>query len=51
MRIVVDFPAPLGPSRPVTLPGATVKLRSSTATLSPKTCRRFSTSIIRAPSV
>src|SRR4029450_11964314 len=33
--MVVDFPAPLGPRNPVTLPGRTVKLRSSTASLSP----------------
>jgi hypothetical protein len=31
---VVDFPAPFGPRNPVTLPGCTTKLRSSTATLS-----------------
>ena len=30
--IVVDFPAPLGPRKPVTRPGATVKVRSSTTT-------------------
>ena len=35
MRIVVDFPAPLGPRKPVTTPGLTVKLRSSTAVWSP----------------
>jgi hypothetical protein len=35
MRIVVVFPAPLGPRKPVTIPGRTVKLRSSTATVSP----------------
>ena len=34
-RMVVDFPAPFGPRNPVTLPGCTTKLRSSTATLSP----------------
>ena len=33
MRIVVDLPAPFGPRKPVTIPGRTVKLRSSTATL------------------
>jgi uncharacterized protein YcnI len=34
-RIVVDLPAPFGPRKPVTMPGWTVKLRSSTATLLP----------------
>ena len=34
-RMVVDFPAPLGPRNPVTWPDGTVKLRSSTATVSP----------------
>ena len=34
-RIVVDLPAPLGPRNPVTTPGRTVKLKSSTASLSP----------------
>jgi hypothetical protein len=31
MRIVVDLPAPFGPGKPVTRPGWTVKLRSSSA--------------------
>jgi hypothetical protein len=35
IRIVVDFPAPLGPRKPVTIPGRTVKVTSSTATFSP----------------
>src|SRR5437588_438748 len=35
IRIVVDFPAPLGPRNPVTIPGRTVNDRSCTATLSP----------------
>ena len=35
IRIVVDLPAPFGPRKPVTLPGSTSKLRSSTATTSP----------------
>jgi hypothetical protein len=34
-RMVVDFPAPFGPRKPVTWPDGTVKLRASTATLSP----------------
>src|SRR5215217_3716121 len=36
MRIVVVLPAPLGPRKPVTEPGSTVKLRSETACTSPK---------------
>ena len=35
MRIVVDLPAPLGPRKPVTLPGWTTKETSSTATVLP----------------
>jgi hypothetical protein len=35
MRMVVDLPAPLGPRKPVTVPGAMVKLIESTAILSP----------------
>ena len=35
MRMVVDLPAPLAPKNPSTSPGATVKVRSSTASLSP----------------
>ena len=34
-RRVVDLPAPLGPRNPVTTPGCTSKLRSSTATVGP----------------
>ena len=34
-RIVVDLPAPLGPTNPVTLPGATVNDRPSRATACP----------------
>jgi hypothetical protein len=34
-RIVVDFPAPLGPRKPVTRPGCAVKLTSSTAVKRP----------------
>ena len=33
--MVVDFPAPLGPRKPVTTPGLTWKDRWSTATLLP----------------
>src|SRR5699024_67295 len=35
IRIVVDLPAPLGPRKPVTMPGLTVKVKSSTATVEP----------------
>jgi hypothetical protein len=35
IRMVVDFPAPLGPRNPVTRPGAAVKLTSSTAVKAP----------------
>ena len=35
IRMVVDLPAPLGPRNPVTMPGRTVKLRSSTAVVGP----------------
>ncbi len=34
-RIVVDFPEPLGPRKPVTTPGLTVNVRSLTAVVSP----------------
>ena len=42
-RIVVDLPAPLGPRNPNTSPGATVMLRSSTATTRPNRLVRPST--------
>src|SRR4029077_19103902 len=35
MRIVVDFPAPFGPRKPVTVPGRTVNVRSETAVVGP----------------
>ena len=35
IRMVVDLPAPLGPRKPVTLPGSTVKLMRSTAVFAP----------------
>jgi hypothetical protein len=34
-RIVVDFPDPFGPRKPVTTPEFTVKVRPSTAVFSP----------------
>src|SRR3954464_10810216 len=39
MRMVVDFPAPLGPSRPKQIPSGTSRSRPSTATMSPKDLR------------
>src|SRR3954452_19481232 len=48
-RIVVDLPAPFGPRKPVTMPGCTVKERSSTASLSPYRFVRPRASIIAAP--
>ena len=42
---VVVFPAPLGPKKPVIRPGATVKLRSSTAVKSPNFLVKRSTAI------
>src|SRR6266540_1099890 len=44
--MVVDFPAPFGPRKPVTIPGRTVKVRSSTATLCPYRLVSPRTSII-----
>src|SRR6478752_1567419 len=35
MRIVVDFPAPFGPRKPVTVPGRTLNVRSETAVVGP----------------
>lgn len=35
MRMVVDFPDPFGPRKPVTAPGRTSKPRPSTATVGP----------------
>src|SRR6185436_20993643 len=35
IRMVVDLPAPLGPRNPVTRPGSTVKVRSSTDSVDP----------------
>ena len=45
MRIVVDFPAPFGPTKPVTDPAGTPKLRSSTAVRRPNRFVRCSASI------
>src|SRR5229473_2071347 len=45
-RIVVDFPAPFGPTKPVTCPGPTVKDIPSRASVGPNRLRRPATSII-----
>ena len=45
-RIVVLLPDPFGPRKPVTRPGWTSKLRSSTATVLPNRLVRLRTSII-----
>src|ERR1039458_4442270 len=45
-RIVVDFPAPFGPTKPVTWPGWTVKDIPSSADADPKRLRRPLTSIV-----
>ena len=48
-RMVVDFPAPLGPRKPVTMPGRTSNVRSSTATFAPYRLPRWVAVIIEAP--
>src|SRR5690606_17144504 len=47
-RIVVVLPAPLGPRNPVTTPGSTVQVRSSTARVRPNTLVNAVNSIIAA---
>ena len=50
MRIVVVFPAPLPPTKPVSRPAPTVKLMSSTARISPKVrvrCRSSMSAVAR----
>ena len=44
--MVVDFPAPLGPTNPVTCPGCTVKDNPSSAIADPKRFRRPLTSML-----
>src|SRR5690348_15781805 len=44
--MVVDFPAPLGPRKPVTRPGRTRKVRSSTARRVPNSLVRDWTSML-----
>src|SRR5438270_13657052 len=46
MRRVVDFPAPLGPRNPVTVPAWRRKVRLSTAVTSPKRLVRPSTAMV-----
>ena len=48
MRIVVDLPDPLGPRKPVTVPGRTSKDRSSTATTLPNRLESPRASITRS---
>ena len=48
IRMVVVLPAPFGPRKPVTWPGRTVKLRSSTAVTGPNRLVSPSTSIMPA---
>src|SRR5215472_18765792 len=44
--MVVDFPAPLGPTKPVTCPGSTVNDIPSSATAGPNLLRKPLTSIV-----
>ena len=46
-RIVVDFPAPFGPRKPVIVPGFTENVRSSTASVEPNRLLSPTTSITR----
>ena len=45
-RIVVDLPAPLGPTNPVTWPGCTVNVIPSRATVGPNRLRSPVTSMV-----
>src|SRR4029077_21202283 len=45
-RIVVDFPAPFGPTKPVTWPGWTVNVIPSRASVGPKRLRTPVTSMV-----
>src|SRR3954466_5685298 len=49
IRMVVDFPAPLGPRNPVTRPAWAVKVTSSTAVNAPYLLVTPSTVIMRSP--
>ncbi len=48
-RMVVDFPAPLGPRNPVTRPGTTLKVSRSTARVVPYSLVRSWTSMLVMP--
>jgi hypothetical protein len=48
--MVVVFPAPFGPRKPVVLPGSTVNDKLSTASVSPYLLVRLRASIISQPS-
>ena len=48
IRIVVDFPAPFGPRKPVTMPGRTVTVSPSTASVRPYRLVTASISITRS---
>jgi hypothetical protein len=45
IRMVVDFPAPLGPTNPVTRPGRAVNVILSSAVVPPYRFRNSATSI------
>ena len=45
-RMVVDLPAPFGPTKPVTRPGVTVKVMPSRARVGPNRLRRPVTSMV-----
>src|SRR6476660_3954447 len=45
-RMVVDFPAPFGPRNPVIRPGASPKVRSSTAVTAPSRLVSASTAMV-----
>src|ERR1700689_3924886 len=45
-RILVDFPAPFGPTKPVTWPGSTVNVIPSSASVGPNRLRSPVTSIV-----
>src|SRR5258708_4110868 len=45
-RIVVDLPAPFGPTKPVTWPGRTVNVIPSSACTAPNRLRSLATSMV-----
>jgi hypothetical protein len=44
--MVVDLPAPLGPTKPVTCPGVTVNVIASSASVAPNRLRSPATSMV-----